>query len=223
MNLVFLGPPGCGKGTQAQILMRERGLVQLSTGEMLRAATASGSEFGQQVKAIMDAGQLVPDDVMIKIIDQRLDEPDTAKGFILDGFPRTVAQAEELDKMLARKNRRLDAVLAFEVDEGALVERISGRFTCAKCGAGYHDKFRRTKQDGVCDVCGGTEFTRRTDDRAENVRERLDVYRRQTAPILPYYENKGLVRHIDGMAEVEAVTGLIRTLLDNPPTVDQAV
>lgn len=222
MNLVFLGPPGCGKGTQAQILMRERGLVQLSTGEMLRQAVASGGAFGQKAKTIMDAGQLVPDDVMINIIDERLDHPDTANGFILDGFPRTVVQAEELGEMLSRKGQALDAVIAFDVDEAALVERISGRFTCDNCGAGYHDKFRQTQKDGVCDACGGTAFTRRSDDRAENVRARLDVYRRQTAPILPYYENKGMVRHIDGMAEVEAVTAVIRATLDGPQTVDPA-
>ena len=223
MNLIFLGPPGCGKGTQAQILMRERGLVQLSTGDMLRQAVSSGSEFGRKAKKIMDAGQLVPDDVMVPIIDERLDQPDTAKGFVLDGFPRTVVQAERLDEMLSRKVRALDAVIAFDVDEGALVERISGRFTCGNCGTGYHDKFRQTKNEGVCDVCGGTDFTRRSDDRAENVRARLDVYRRQTAPILPYYETQGVVRHIDGMADVDAVTAAVRATLDSLQTVDPAV
>ncbi len=217
MNIVFLGPPGCGKGTQAQILMSERGLVQLSTGEMLREAVASGSDFGRRAKAIMDAGQLVPDDIMISIIDERLDQSDTANGFILDGFPRTLVQAEGLDGMLARKGRALDLVIAFDVDEAALVERISGRFTCNSCGAGYHDRFRQPKQDGVCDVCGGTDFNRRSDDRAENVRARLEVYAKQTAPILPYYENKGTLRHVDGMAEVDTVTTAIRALLDASP------
>ena len=223
MNLIFLGPPGCGKGTQAQILMRDLGLVQLSTGDMLRQAVSSGSEFGRKAKKIMDAGQLVPDDVMIPIIDERLDQPDTAKGFVLDGFPRTVVQAEELDRMLSRKTRVLDAVIAFDVDEGALIERISGRFTCGNCGAGYHDKFRQTKNEGICDACGGTDFTRRSDDRAESVQARLDVYRQQTAPILPYYEAKDAVRHIDGMAAVDAVTAAIRATLDNLQTVDPAV
>ena len=222
MNLVFLGPPGCGKGTQAQILKREHGLVQLSTGEMLREAVASGSEFGRKAKEIMDTGELVPDDVMIRIIDQRLDRSDTAGGFVLDGFPRTVVQAEALDEMLSRKARALDAVIAFDVDEGALVERISGRFTCGNCGAGYHDKFRRPKKEGVCDTCGGTDFVRRSDDKAENVRARLDVYRRQTAPILPYYATKGVVRHIDGMADVDTVTAALRTTFGDPQTVDPA-
>ena len=214
MNLVFLGPPGCGKGTQAQILEKEDGLIQLSTGAMLREAVATGSEFGRRAKEIMDAGQLVPDNIMLQIIDERLDHPDTAQGFILDGFPRTVGQAEGLDAILRGKKRSLDAVIAFDVDEPALVERISGRHTCAKCGAGYHDKFRQPKAAGVCDVCGSTEFTRRSDDRAENVRARLDVYAKQTAPLLPYYEKKGMVRHIDGMAEVDAVTDKVRAILN---------
>ncbi len=214
MNLIFLGPPGCGKGTQAEILERNHGLVQLSTGAMLREATATGSEFGLKVKAIMDAGQLVPDDVMLKIIDERLDQPDTAKGFILDGFPRTLVQAEGLDEMLARKQRALGAVVAFDVDESALVERISGRFTCAKCGAGYHDKFRQPSKEGVCDACGSTEFTRRSDDRPENVKARLDVYAKQTAPLLPYYTKKGIIHHVDGMADVDTVTRSVRAILN---------
>lgn len=214
MNLILLGPPGAGKGTQARRLQDARGLVQLSTGDMLRAAVASGSELGQQAKAIMDAGQLVPDDVIVAMISERIDRPDCANGFILDGFPRTTAQAEALDEMLADKGMKLDCVIEMEVDEEALVERITGRFACAACGAGYHETFHRPETEGVCDVCGGREFTRRDDDNAETVRARLAAYREQTAPILPYYRAKGVLRTVDGMASIEEVGRQIDRVLD---------
>jgi adenylate kinase len=205
LNLILLGPPGAGKGTQAKKLTDERGLVQLSTGDMLRAEVASGSALGLEAKKIMDAGQLVSDAIMIGMIDKRIDQPDCAKGFVLDGFPRTEPQAEALDAMLARKGKKIDAVIELAVDEDALIERISGRFTCAKCGTGYHDKFHRPQKDGICDKCGGTEFVRRADDNAETVKARLVAYRKQTAPILPYYRGKGLLNSVDGMADMSDV------------------
>lgn len=205
-RLIFMGPPGGGKGTQAQRLQAKYGIVQLSTGDMLRAAVAAGTEVGKKAKAVMDAGQLVSDDIVIGIIDERLDQPDTANGFILDGFPRTVAQAEALDDLLVRKGLALDAVLELRVPDSLLVERITGRFTCAKCGAGYHDSFSKTKVDGVCDQCGGTEFKRRADDNAETVTSRLKAYHAQTAPLLPYYEGKKLLHVIDGTQDIDVVT-----------------
>jgi adenylate kinase len=213
MNLILLGPPGAGKGTQASRLEEAHGLKHLSTGDMLRAAVASGSALGQQAKAVMEAGQLMPDEIIIRMIADRIEEPDCKNGFILDGFPRTVPQAEALDSMLAEKGERVDLVIEIAVDEAALVERIAGRFSCARCGAGYHDKFRRPKVEGVCDVCGSTEFTRRKDDTEETVRARLEAYREQTAPILPYYEAKGLLRRVDGMADVDEVTRQIEEAL----------
>lgn len=206
MRIIFLGPPGCGKGTQAQRLEDGHGLIQLSTGAMLRETVASGSDLGKQAKAVMDAGQLVSDDIMLGIIGERVRQPDCANGFILDGFPRTVAQAEGLDQILADNGLSLDAVIEFQVDPAALVERISGRYTCATCGAGYHDKFQRPRQDGVCDKCGGTEFSRRSDDKAELVQSRLDVYAQQTAPLLPYYRERGDLKAVDGMAPIDDVT-----------------
>ena len=206
MILVLLGPPGAGKGTQAKRLEAKYGLAQLSTGDMLRAAVAAGTEVGQRAKAIMEAGQLVPDDVVIGIIAERIAQADCAQGFVLDGFPRTEAQAEALDALLARTGRKLDRVIELKVDVEQLVTRIAGRFTCAKCGEGYHDHFKRPRHEGVCDQCGGTEFTRRADDRAETVRARLDAYNAQTAPILPYYRSKGLLVEVDGMAEMDEVT-----------------
>ncbi len=213
MNLILLGPPGSGKGTQAIRLQEADGLVQLSTGEMLRAAVASGSETGRLVGSIMEAGELVPDDIIVSMIDRRIDEPDCAGGFILDGFPRTLAQAEALDEMLARKARRLDAVIEIAVDDGALVERIAGRFSCAVCGAGYHRRFQPTAVEGVCDRCGGTRFVQRPDDNEETVRTRLVAYHAQTEPLLPYYRARGILRSVDGMAGIDAVSTEIRAAL----------
>lgn len=213
MNLILLGPPGAGKGTQAKRLYDRHQLVQLSTGDMLRAEVASGSALGKQAKQVMEAGQLVSDAIVIGIIDKRIDAPDCKSGFVLDGFPRTEKQAIALDDMLTRKGKKIDGVIELAVDEDALVERISGRFACAKCGAGYHDKFQRPKKEGVCDVCGGTEFTRRKDDNAETVKARLKAYHEQTAPILPYYKKKGLVKRVDGMADPDAVTRQIESVL----------
>lgn len=213
MKLILLGPPGAGKGTQAQRLQDELGLVQLSTGDMLRAAVASGSELGRTAKGIMERGELVPDDLVVGVIDDRIGRPDCAGGFILDGFPRTVAQAGALDGMLAARGWKLDHVVEMEVDEKALVERIVGRFSCAKCGAGYHDKFKRPAKDGVCDQCGGTEFVRRKDDNAETVAARMAAYRAQTAPLLPYYAGKGILKKIDGMAAMDEVYRQIKVVL----------
>ncbi len=213
MNLILLGPPGAGKGTQARKLQDERGLIQLSTGDMLRAAAKSGSEIGKKAKAIMDAGKLVSDEIMIAMIEDRIGQPDCAKGFILDGFPRTAAQAEALDAMLSRKGLKLDHVIEMTVDEKALTERIVGRYTCAKCGAGYHDSFQKPKVAGICDVCGSREFTRRADDNAETVRTRLEAYRKQTQPILPYYRAKGILKSVDGMAEIDEVGRQVDAIL----------
>lgn len=213
MNLILLGPPGAGKGTQAKRLEDTRGLVQLSTGDMLRAAVASGSEIGQQAKAIMERGELVSDDIMIAMIRERIQQPDCENGFILDGFPRTTAQAEALDAMLSEMQRELDHVVEMQVDDAALVGRITGRYSCAKCGAGYHDEFQKPATDGVCDNCGSTEFTRRKDDNAETVTARLEAYHAQTAPLLPYYEGKGVLKTIDGMADIEDVTRQLDTVL----------
>jgi len=213
-RLIFMGPPGGGKGTQAQFLQEKYGIVQLSTGDMLRAAVASGSEIGQKAKAVMDAGKLVSDDIVIGIIDERLDADDVKNGFILDGFPRTVAQAEALDELLKAKGMDLDVVIELRVPDDLLVERITGRFTCAKCGAGYHDSFKTPKQDGVCDVCGSTEFKRRADDNAETVKSRLEAYHAQTAPLLPYDETKGLLKVVDGTKQMNQVTADLESILE---------
>ncbi|RED53711.1 adenylate kinase [Aestuariispira insulae] len=213
MNIILLGPPGAGKGTQAKRLEDSHGLVQLSTGDMLRAAVKAGTEVGKKAKAIMDAGKLVDDETMIGIISDRLDQPDLAKGFILDGFPRTVAQAEALDKLLDSKGKKLDAVVEMRVDDEALTKRITGRYTCASCGQGYHDEFQKPAVEGSCDKCSGTDFTRRADDNAETVKSRLEAYHAQTAPILPYYEGKGMLKGVDGMAGIDDVTQEIQTVL----------
>lgn len=205
-NLILLGPPGAGKGTQAKRLEQKFNLVQLSTGDMLRAAVAAGTEVGLKAKAVMDAGGLVSDDIVIGIISDRLEEPDVQNGFILDGFPRTVAQAEALDRLLAEKGKQLHYVIELKVDDEALVGRISGRFSCTKCGASYHEEFNRPQKEGVCDICGATEFKKRADDNAEAVRSRLEAYHAQTAPLLPYYQSKGTLRSVDGMAEIDKIT-----------------
>ncbi|WP_298369555.1 adenylate kinase [Azospirillum sp.] len=213
MNLILLGPPGAGKGTQARRLEDTRGLVQLSTGDMLRAMVAEGGPLGQQAKEIMAAGKLMPDELMVEIIGERISKPDVANGFILDGFPRTVAQAESLDAMLSEKGLKLHHVIEMRVVDEILVERVTGRYTCAKCGKGYHDSFEKPKVEGVCDSCGGTEFKRRADDNAETVTTRLGQYHQQTAPILPYYQERGVLKTVDGMADIDEVTSQIEAIL----------
>lgn len=214
MNIILLGPPGAGKGTQAKRIEKQRGLVQLSTGDMLRAAIKNSEPLGLEAKKVMDTGKLVPDDLMIRMIAARMNASDCAKGVILDGFPRTVPQAEALDVMLESNSKKLDAVIELKVDNTALIERVSGRFTCAKCGAGYHEKFQPTRQSGICDACGGTEFTCRSDDNAETMKTRLSAYTAQTMPIIPYYVARGILRQVDGMAEIDRVAAEISLILD---------
>ena len=214
MNIILLGPPGAGKGTQAARLETDRGMVQLSTGDMLRAAVKAGTPVGQQAKAVMAAGELVSDAIVSALIGENLDATAASAGAIFDGFPRTAAQADALDLLLAERGRTLDYVIELEVDENALVERIVGRFTCCHCGAGYHDRFKRPAVEGTCDVCGAHEFKRRPDDNEDTVRTRMAEYRAKTAPILPGYEARGLVRRVDGMADIGIVTGAIAAILD---------
>jgi adenylate kinase len=214
MRLVLLGPPGAGKGTQAERIAARYGVPHLSTGDMLREAVAADTEVGRRAKAIMDAGRLVPDDVMNRLVAERIAQPDAARGFVLDGFPRTLAQAEALDRLLDERDQRLDAVLEIAVDDDALVERISGRFACARCGAGYHDRFKQPQVDGVCDACGSREFVRREDDKPDTVRARLNAYHAQTAPLLPFYRDKGLLAAVDGMAEIDDVSSGVFERID---------
>jgi len=213
MNLILLGPPVAGKGTQAKMLEDKFGIAQISTGDMLRAEVKSGSEIGLRAKGIMERGELVPDEVITAMLKARVARPDCAKGFILDGFPRTAPQAASLDAMLKESGLQLDHVIELKVDDGALVERISGRFSCAKCGAGYHDKFKQPAKAGVCDSCGGGEFSRRADDKAETVAARLEAYHRQTAPLLPYYAGQGKLKAVDGMASMTEVARQIGEIL----------
>ena len=213
MRLILLGPPGAGKGTQAQRIVEKHGIPQLSTGDMLRAAVAAGSEVGKRAKAVMDAGNLVSDEIVNAIVSERIDAPDCANGFILDGYPRTLVQADAVETMLTTKGTPLDVVIEFQVNDGVLVDRISGRYTCAKCGAGYHDHSHKPKVDGVCDKCGSTEFKRRADDNAATVVTRLQDYYKKTSPLIGYYHAKGLLKSVDGMAEIDEVTEAIEAIL----------
>nr|WP_298105737.1 adenylate kinase [uncultured Shinella sp.] len=213
MNIILLGPPGAGKGTQASRLVAERGMVQLSTGDMLRAAVKAGTPIGLQAKAVMDAGELVSDEIVSGLIGEKLDSMVATEGAIFDGYPRTEAQARSLDEILAGRGRTLAHVIELDVDEDALVERITGRFTCGNCGEGYHDKYKQPSAPGICDKCGSTEFKRRPDDNEETVRTRMAEYRAKTAPILPIYEARGLVKRVDGMADMNDVSTAIANIL----------
>lgn len=213
MNIILLGPPGSGKGTQAKRLEEKFNIIQLSTGDMLRAEVASGSTIGKQAKDVMEAGGLVSDEMIIGMISGRVDQDDCKKGFILDGFPRTVPQAEALGEMLAEKSFKLDHVMELTVDDEAMVERICGRYTCTKCGVGYHDSFQKPATDGICDKCGSTEFTRRADDNEKTVRERLKAYHVQTAPISTFYAEIGILKQVDGMSAIDEVTRQLENIV----------
>jgi adenylate kinase len=214
MNIILLGPPGAGKGTQASRLVERRNMVQLSTGDMLRAEKNAGTPLGERIKAVMDAGELVPDAIVDELIDGQLGRLSPDQGVIFDGYPRTLVQAESLDRLLAAHGRALDSVIELLVDEDALVDRIAGRFSCAVCNTPYHDRYKLPATPGVCDVCGATEFKRRADDNEQAVRTRMAEYRAKTAPILPHYEARNLVRHVDGMARMDEVSAAIEAILD---------
>jgi adenylate kinase len=211
--LILLGPPGAGKGTQARMLEERFGLVQLSTGDLLRAAVAAGTEAGRQAKAVMEAGGLVGDDIVLAVLKDRMAQPDVARGVILDGFPRTAVQAEALDRLLAATGQQVDAVVSMEVDDAAMIARVAGRYTCASCGEGYHDDFKRPAVAGVCDECGGTAFKRRADDNAETAGARLAAYHAQTAPLIAYYEGRGVLERIDGMGTIPEVAGALASVV----------
>ena len=213
MIIILLGPPGAGKGTQADLIKESLGVPKLSTGDMLRETAASGTELGAELKAVMESGQLVSDDIMIQMIRQRVKQDDCTNGFILDGFPRTLAQAGALNQLFKREGLVLDKVLELKVDEAALVERISGRYACAGCGEGYHDSFKQPAKEGVCDKCGSTEFSRRADDNAETVSNRLEAYHEMTAPLLPYYEDQSVLVQVDAMLPIDQVTTEIQKVL----------
>jgi len=211
--LILLGPPGAGKGTQARMLEEDFGLVQLSTGDLLRAAVAAGTEAGRQAKAVMEAGQLVSDDIVLAVLKDRMAAPDVAKGIILDGFPRTAGQAAALDGLLEAAGQKVTAAVSLEVDDEAMVGRVAGRFTCAACGEGYHDEFKRPAVAGACDKCGGTAFKRRADDNAETVRERLQAYHAQTAPLIAHYEGQGVLQRVDAMGSIAAIRAALSTIV----------
>lgn len=214
INLILLGPPGAGKGTQARRLEEKFGLVQLSTGDLLRAAVASGTEAGKAAKAVMEAGNLVSDEIVLAILKDRMTDDDVAKGVILDGFPRTQAQAQALDALMAESGQKIAIAVSLSVDDEAMVERVSGRFTCGNCGEGYHDSFKQTAEKGVCDKCGGTDMKRRADDNAETVRQRLDAYHAQTAPLISYYESQGCLCRINAMATIDAVERDLEAIIE---------
>ena len=216
MNIILLGPPGAGKGTQAKELEKKHGLLQLSTGDMLREAIVSGSRLGKEVKSIMESGALVPDEIIVKMISNRIEQPDSKNGFILDGFPRTTAQARELDVMLERKGMKIDFVIELAVQNDVLTQRISGRYNCTNCGAGYHDEFQKPLKEGICDQCGGCSFSRRSDDKPETVKARLSAYEEQTAPLLPYYRKMNSLSSVNAMAEISEVTLEIESVICVP-------
>ena len=215
---ILLGPPGAGKGTQARMLEEDFGLIQLSTGDLLRAAVASGSEAGKRAKAVMEAGGLVSDDIVLAILQDRMTQPDVARGIILDGFPRTAGQAAALDGLLAASNQKITAAISLEVDDAAMVGRVAGRSTCAACGEGYHDDFKRPAQAGVCDKCGGSDFKRRADDNAETVRDRLTAYHAQTAPLITYYDSKGVLERVDAMGDIADIRASLGALVSGVST-----
>ncbi len=214
MRIMLLGPPGAGKGTQAATIEKSRQIVQLSTGDMLRAAVAAGTEVGLQAKSLMESGSLVPDELVTSIVSARVDEPDCANGYLLDGYPRTLGQAAALEDILAAKGQALDAVIEMKVDDDQLVKRIVGRFSCGKCGAGYHDEFKKPKVENTCDECGSNEFKRRADDNEETLRSRLMAYYKETSPLIGFYTCKGNMHSVDGMGSIEAVQQEISALLD---------